>query len=101
MAPCVLTLTAAAGPLMKLWLGASLAPQSVIVAQIVCVGMFFNAMAYAPLTYIQAVNRPDITARVHLIELPVTVLLLWLSVTFFGLIGVAMASMAFMPLTAL
>jgi O-antigen/teichoic acid export membrane protein len=53
--------------------------------------VLLNALATVPYTLIQAAGRPDLTAKFHLIELPLHVVLAWLLVTRFGIAGAALA----------
>ena len=53
--------------------------------------MLANSIAYVPFTYLQAVGRPDLTAKAHLVELPVHTLLASLFVWQFGMTGAALA----------
>src|SRR5207245_112880 len=59
------------------------------VLQILAVGVFLNAMAYLPSAFVQAVGRPDLTAKLHLLELPFYMPLLWFAAIRFGPSGVA------------
>lgn len=76
---------------MTLWLGEDFALQSYEIVQWLSVGILLNAIAMVPFALIQAAGRADITAKLHLIELPFYALLLWLLVAEYGLIGAAMA----------
>jgi O-antigen/teichoic acid export membrane protein len=55
------------------------------------VGSFINCLAFNPFFFLQGIGRPDITAKSHVIELPVYLLILWLLMTRWGVIGVALA----------
>jgi O-antigen/teichoic acid export membrane protein len=54
-----------------------------------------------PYTLLQALGRPDLTARFHLIELPVYVLVLWSMIRTFGIEGAAIAWLIRVALDAL
>ena len=45
--------------------------------QILAVGVFINSLAQVPFALLQGVGRPDLTATLHLIELPLYLGLLW------------------------
>jgi len=45
--------------------------------QWLAVGVFINSLAYVPFSLLQGVGRPDLTATLHLIELPLYLGLLW------------------------
>ena len=76
---------------LGLWFGDDFATQSYRVAQILTVGSFINCLAFNPFFFLQGIGRPDITAKIHVIELPVYLLLLWLLTTRWGVTGVALA----------
>lgn len=76
---------------LTLWVGPEIAAQSTAVLQWLAVGVFINGMAQAPFVVLQSTGRPDITARLHLAELPIYLAALWWLVHRYGLVGVAMA----------
>lgn len=80
-----------AKPGMTLWLGSDFAEESYEIVQWLSAGIFFNALAMVPFAFIQAIGRADITAKLHLIELPIYVVMLWYCVNQFGLVGAAIA----------
>jgi O-antigen/teichoic acid export membrane protein len=91
MAPVTLVLLLVTEPGLRLWLGPDFAMHSVRPAQILLGGMLVNAAAQVPYAVLQGVGRPDLTARIHLIELPLYALGLWMGVTRFGITGAATA----------
>ena len=76
---------------LGLWFGDEFATQSYRVAQILTVGSFINCLAFNPFFFLQGIGRPDLTAKIHVIELPVYLLLLWVLTTRWGVTGVALA----------
>ncbi|MDA9355735.1 flippase [Gammaproteobacteria bacterium] len=76
---------------LTLWLGSEFADNSTIVLQLLGIGIFINSHAQVPYGLIQAAGRADITAKLHLIELPFYLLLLWWLVSFHGIVGAAIA----------
>jgi len=73
------------------WLGAAFAAKSALVMQVLAMGIFVNALASVPTAQLHAIRRADITAKCHLIELPVyLVVLVWLVQTQ-GILGAALA----------
>ncbi|MBN1561015.1 flippase [candidate division KSB1 bacterium] len=89
--PIVFTVICFAYPGLRLWLGDEFAKNSSLVLQWLAIGVFMNAAGQIALSYIQAAGRPDITAKLHLIEAPFYLLILWLLTKYFGIPGVAMA----------
>lgn len=76
---------------LSLWLGADFAQRSFRVLQILVVGVFVNSLARVPLALLQGVGRPDLTAMLQLVELPLYLGLLWLLITAYGIEGAAIA----------
>jgi O-antigen/teichoic acid export membrane protein len=77
--------------LLRLWLGPSFAETSATVLQILAVGLLLNSLAVIPFGLIQGLGRADITAKFHLLELPVFLLLLWYGIQQWGIVGAALA----------
>ena len=101
MFPLILLVVALAGDGLKLWLGAEFAQHSTRVLQWLAVGMYINCLAWAPLAAIQGAGRPDLTAKLHMFELPAYLItLFWLTKTY-GIEGTAMAWTARVSLDAL
>ncbi|MDQ6769172.1 MAG: flippase, partial [Gemmatimonadota bacterium] len=55
------------------------------------VGLIFNAVAFVPTTFIAAFGRPDLSAKFHLLELPIHIPLAWWLVAQYGIAGAATA----------
>jgi O-antigen/teichoic acid export membrane protein len=63
---------------LALWLNQDFAFKSTAIAHWLLAGIFLNCLAFIPYSFIQAKRRPDITAKIHLIELPFYILaLIW------------------------
>jgi len=77
--------------LMTWWLGADFARESSAVLQILTVGLVINSVARIPYATVQAVGRPDVTAKLHLLELPFYLVLLAVFIRTMGLAGAALA----------
>lgn len=89
---CVAVLLALMLPvILPLWLGDKATPDMALIGQILCVGVFANALAAMYYALIQAHGRADVTAKFHLIELPVFLILLFALIHLFGPAGAAMA----------
>jgi len=86
---------------LQLWLGANFAVKSYRVLQWLAVGVLFNCVAQVPFSAIQGTGRPDLTAKLHLLELPVYLALLWVLLKRAGIEGAAVASAARMALDCL
>ncbi len=75
--PVVLLTIVLAHAGLRLWLGADFAQHSFRVLQWLAVGVFINSLAQIPFALVQGAGRPDLTAKLHLIELPLYLLALW------------------------
>ncbi|MET0398803.1 MAG: flippase [Longimicrobiaceae bacterium] len=91
MFPVTLVVVTLAEEGMRLWLGSAFASQSSGVLQWLAVGVFINCLAQAPFSLIHGAGRPDITGKLHLVELPLYAGAIYFLSRAFGLEGVAMA----------
>ena len=89
--PLLLVVVLFAKEALTLWVGASFAGESAPVMRWLAVGIFANAVAQAPFALLQGTGRPDLTAKLHLVELPLYVLMLWWLAHTSGIVGVAIA----------
>ena len=92
--PLVLIIVTMAHEGMALWLGAEFAEKSTYVLQWLCVGVFMNSIAQVPFALIQSAGHPDYTAKLHIIELPFYLMLLWWLLGTYGIRGAAVAWVA-------
>ena len=91
--PVVLLVIAAAEPGLRLWLGDAFAVQSLRPLQILAIGVLLNGLAAVPFALIQGLGRPDVTAKLRAVELPLYAVLLWVLLAQFGIVGAALAWM--------
>lgn len=89
--PVVLLIVVFAQDGLKFWLGSDFAQHSFRVLQFLAVGVFANGLAQVPFALLQGVGRPDLTATLHLIELPLHLGLLWWLISTHGIEGAAIA----------
>jgi O-antigen/teichoic acid export membrane protein len=89
--PLSLLTVALAQPVLTLWLGATFAQQSTRVLQWLAIGVFLNGLAQFPFALLQAAGRPDLTAKLHLIELPCYFLAIIVLIRAHGIEGAAIA----------
>ncbi len=99
--PLVVVVVAAAQPALALWLGPDFARHSYRVLQWLAVGVFVNSLAQIPFVLLQGRGRPDIPARLHLVELPLYLVAAFVLIAHWGLEGAAMAWTARVALDAL
>jgi O-antigen/teichoic acid export membrane protein len=89
--PIVMLIVLFAGKGLRWWLNAEFARNSTHVLQWLAVGVLFNSLAQIPFVLLHGAGRPDISAKIHLIELPCYLLALWLLVSKMGINGAALA----------
>jgi O-antigen/teichoic acid export membrane protein len=74
---------------LTFWLGKDFGRQSAPVLEWLTVGILFNALAQVPFAQLQAAGKPNVTAKLHMIELPFYVLALCWAVRAEGIVGAA------------
>lgn len=89
--PCLVVGLGLSGWFLEIWLGTDFRDKSTGVFQILLLGFAVNCMAQITFTALQALGQTKTTAMIHLVELPIYVLILWLMVDNIGLIGAATA----------
>jgi O-antigen/teichoic acid export membrane protein len=88
--PVIITVIVLAHDGLKLWLSADFAEHSTRVLQLLAAGIFINCLAQVPFALIQGVGRPDLSAKLHLLELPGSLLALWYLSRHYGINGAAL-----------
>lgn len=91
LAPILAVVALFSQAILSVWLGAAFASQSYRVLEILAIGVAINGLAFIPFALLQATGRPDITAKFHLVELPVYVLFVLVLTRQFGIVGTAVA----------
>ena len=89
--PIILLIIVLAQDGLTVWLGADFARHSTRVLQWLAVGVLANSLAFVPFSFIQGIGRPDLTAKLHLLELPVYLAILFWLIHPFGIVGAAIA----------
>lgn len=87
--PFIVFLVVYGNTALKLWLGMEFARHAMGVIPLLSAGVFFNALAHIPYTALRALGKPKVTVKVHIVEVPIYILALWLVIPRYGLIGVA------------
>ena len=92
----VMTLVTVAGmaifPLfLSYWISPEFARHAAAAGMILLAGVWINGLAYIPYSLLQGQGRPDVTAKLHLIQLPFFLLVLWGGIHWLGLAGAALA----------
>ncbi len=89
--PLILIIVALAREGLEFWVGREFAINSTRVLQWLAVGVLINGLAQIPFAFIQANGRPEVIAKLHLIELPLYLLCLWWLLSRYGIEGAAIA----------
>jgi O-antigen/teichoic acid export membrane protein len=76
---------------LRLWLGDGHAQQMLRTSRLILAGVLVNGCALVPFTLLQAIGRTDITAKLHMLELPLFGIALATLVTMHGVVGASMA----------
>lgn len=89
--PLVLALELFANEVLQIWLGAAFADKAALPMQILAWGVLFNSLAHFPFSYLQGMGRPKWVAILLLAELPVYLIVLFVCLHIWGIVGVAAA----------
>ena len=84
-------LIALASDLMTLWMGRDFAARSSVPFQILLAGVVCNALAHVPSSLTQSTGRADLTAAIHIVELPAYLALAYVGIRHWGASGAAAA----------
>lgn len=90
MTPLVIVAMIVATYFFPFWLG-DVGNHMVLIAQILLVGFWFNAISYVPYAYIQGIGKPSLTAKIHLYEVLPYLVLLWFLINTYGIHGAAIS----------
>ena len=94
MFPITLLIITFANEGLHFWLGATFAQNSTQALQWIAAGVLIHSLGQMPYALIQGAGRPDLTAKLHLVELPFYLVILWWLITTNGIVGAAIAWVA-------
>ena len=89
LGPIVFLLFFFAKPILMLWMGEDFAQKSAVVMGFLSIGVLLNSLARIPSAFIQGIGKPDIQAKFLLAETPFYIVLAWLSIKHWGIVGAA------------
>src|SRR5215469_12983307 len=89
--PAVLLVVAFAKEGLGVWLGLTFAGHSTHVLQLLAIGVLINSVAQIAFALVQGLGRADLTAKLHLLEVPVYTVMLLALVVSKGIDGAAAA----------
>lgn len=78
-------------PFLEIWVGREIARVSAPIGELLLIGVWVNSVAHVPYILLQASGRPDLVAKVHLLEFVPYVAITWAAIGIFGLVGAAYA----------
>jgi O-antigen/teichoic acid export membrane protein len=76
---------------LTIWLGNEFSGRGGGVLQWLVIGALVNSFSYFPASLLHAAGRPDLTAKLHLVEMPIYITVVWFLVNFYGIEGAAIA----------
>lgn len=88
--PLILILVLFSETILTLWIDHQFAMHSSSVMKILAIGTFINSLGWIPATFLVALGRPDIQAKIVLFEFPIFIGLALLLIKNFGIEGAAM-----------
>ncbi len=91
MTPVVVIGIAVLHLFMRLWVGSSFAQRAAPIGVVLLAGVWINGLANIPYEHLQAIDRPDLTAKFHAIEVLPFLGVLWAGLHTYGLVGAAWA----------
>jgi O-antigen/teichoic acid export membrane protein len=77
--------------ILSLWINPDFADKSALIMAVLSVGALLNCVAQVPYTLIQSWGRPDITAKFHMIQLPIYLCFFYWLIHAYGIFGAAIA----------
>jgi O-antigen/teichoic acid export membrane protein len=89
--PVILVLFAFAGEALTIWQDAAFSEASAGVMRWLVAGIFIYSLSFVPFSLLQGVGRPDISAKLHLIEIPFAIVLAWVLMKQYGMQGAGIA----------
>jgi O-antigen/teichoic acid export membrane protein len=91
MFPATLAFVAFPREILGAWVGPDFVGVSATIMQVLALGVFVNSLGQVPFAALQAIGRPDLTAKLHAVELPLYLAATVVLMDSLGLIGVAIA----------
>ncbi|MDC0886622.1 flippase [Altererythrobacter sp.] len=92
--PFVIVMVLFAQPLLTWWISAQFAAEAAVALQLMAIAVLFSGVAQVPFSMLQGSGRADITAKIHIVELPIYLLLVFSLTAKYGINGTAFAWLA-------
>jgi O-antigen/teichoic acid export membrane protein len=91
MFPLALVTYLLAEPALSWWISEAFSENSHRVAELLAIGIFINSFGHLSQALVQAYGRPDLTAKLHVVELAAYVPYMWWLIDHYGVEGAAIA----------
>lgn len=91
MVPACAITWAIALPALSWWISPEFAERSYRVAQWLAIGIFINSFGHVSQSLVQAYGRPDLTAKLHVVELVFYLPYMWWLIEHHGIVGAAIS----------
>jgi O-antigen/teichoic acid export membrane protein len=91
--PLVLVIIIFANEIMSLWLGQEFAIHSYRILQYLAIGILLNSLSLIPNIFFQGTGKPHIPALLNIVQLPFYMVMMWLMINKWGIIGAAITYM--------
>jgi O-antigen/teichoic acid export membrane protein len=91
MTPVVIIGLFVVHPFLDLWVGEAFAKSSAGVAELILLGVWINALVIPHHARLLAADDPKTVVIIYLIQIPIYFLMLWLGITYWGIMGAAAA----------
>ena len=92
--PIVVVCSALMNLFLSLWIDPAFAESATGPGVLLAAGIWLNSIAMIPYSYLQGTGAPNVTARCHLLEILPHMVMLWMGIRFFGIVGAAAAMLA-------
>lgn len=86
---------------LTIWIDHPFSVNSQIYLKVFAVGVLINCVTHMPFTLIQSAGFAKTTAKIHIIQFPIYFGLLWILISFYGILGAAIAWLARMVLDSM
>ncbi len=73
------------------WVGEEFAKNGFFVVQIIGIGILYKSMTHLPVSHLHSLGKPSLVAKIHMFEVPVYILILYILSLKYGLLGAALA----------
>lgn len=89
LGPICFSLSVMSEEILRLWINSEYAHESARVLSILSLGIFANCVGFVPAAFLQAVGKPSVPAKFHVVEFPLYAALLFIGLKIDGVVGAA------------